>query len=94
MAALEAMAAGVPVLISEHVGLAPEIVQSCAGSILPQDPRVWAETIDQLLNDPAAREKMGRAGKELVQQKFSSESIARSMVHVYHSLMEQHGSGH
>ena len=59
---LEAMAAGVPVIVSLTPALGELVQDGVQGRVLPLDLGLWAETIRGLLADPALRWKMGDAG--------------------------------
>ena len=70
---LEALASGLPVLASdlaalrELVGGTPE-----RGALLPPDePQVWAETIEALAKDPERRQRWGQAGRAWVERERS-----------------------
>jgi glycosyltransferase involved in cell wall biosynthesis len=61
--ALEAMAAGVPIVASRTGGLGPLVEESAAGVLVPPgDAGALATAIISLLADPSARNLLGRAG--------------------------------
>lgn len=72
IALIEAMAAGKP-CITTNISSMPEIVlDSKTGLVIPpKDANRLAEAMISLINNPALAKKMGREGKELVQEKFS-----------------------
>ena len=78
MAALEAMAAGLPCILGRNVGLAEEVRSSGAGVIVDTNPESIAAGIRHFLLDPHARESSGAAGLALAQQNFSLERMGRA----------------
>ncbi|GJI94036.1 hypothetical protein RugamoR57_07540 [Duganella caerulea] len=63
----EACAAGLPVLVSPHAGAAGELVRDGEnGYVCPLRLELWAERAQQLLEDPALRQRFGARGRELV----------------------------
>jgi glycosyltransferase involved in cell wall biosynthesis/predicted O-methyltransferase YrrM len=74
--AVEAMAAGLPVVASRIGGL-PHTVQDGVSGLLcdPDDPDDLARKIEALLDDPAARARMGRAGRERFENDYSWDVI-------------------
>ncbi len=87
MVALEAMAVGLPVIVSPHVALADWIAKVQAGQVIDQDPAAWAAAMEHLLNNPAAGQVMGEAGRRLVATEFSSERIAGAMKEIYWAVV-------
>jgi glycogen synthase len=83
IAVLEAMACGVPVIVTPGVGLAPAIAAAGAGLVVDGDPRSVGEAIAHLLRDDDARKRMGAAGRKAAIEQFSWEAIAKSMTAVY-----------
>ena len=91
-AILEAMAAGLPV-VATAVGGTPEVVVDGVTGLLvpPRDPDALAEAITRLLRDPDLRRKMGRAGRERVQQHFSVERMVQQTQSLYEQLLAEEG---
>jgi len=50
---------------------------------------IGAALIDRLALDPQLRRKFGKAGRELVELKFSSQRIGRDVVTLYRRLLGQ-----
>ncbi len=86
-AALEAMAAGLPV-IATRVGGVPEVVVDEVTGLLvpPGDSNALAEAIVRLLQDPDGRQAMGQAGRERVRAHFSVERMVRETEALYEEL--------
>lgn len=83
-ALIEAMALEVPVIATE-VGGPREIVREGVDGLLvpPRDPARWASAIRRLREDPGLRSRMGRAGRERVDELFTSERHAAAMLDLY-----------
>ena len=76
LAALEAMACGVPVVASRVGGLPEVIVDGVTGFVCdPMDAGVMAERAIELLGDAGRREVMGQAAARDVRERFSAEAI-------------------
>ncbi|MCB9914482.1 MAG: N-acetyl-alpha-D-glucosaminyl L-malate synthase BshA [Planctomycetes bacterium] len=76
LAALEAMAAGVPVL-APAVGGLPEVLRDgVEGRLVPPDDRAaWSAALRELLGDPALRARLGAAGRARAVARFGREEI-------------------
>ncbi len=85
---LESMAAGVPV-VATRVGGNPEIVAEGDTGLLvpPRSPEALKGAICQLLSNPQLASRMGAAGKERVQQRFSVENAVRQTEALYTELL-------
>jgi glycosyltransferase involved in cell wall biosynthesis len=72
---LEAWASGVPVVQPRHAAF-PELLARTGGGLLcePGNPTALAESIQQLLLDPAKAGELGEAGRKGVQQ-FTAENM-------------------
>ncbi|MBH0203524.1 MAG: glycosyltransferase [Nitrospira sp.] len=70
---MEAMACRLPVVTTEVSGI-PELVRhDDNGFLVPQrDPEALALALAHLIESPALRERLGQAGRETIEQRFSS----------------------
>jgi glycosyltransferase involved in cell wall biosynthesis len=79
MAPLEAMAAGVPVALTQECNL-PEILQVEAGWLCPAEPTAVGMMLKEaLLADDAERRQRGAAGRRLVEEKFSWQKTVATL---------------
>jgi len=92
VAALEAMAAGLPV-VATSVGGTPELVQDgeTGWLVSPRDPASLAGKIKMLLNDGHLRYRMGRAGRARARDCFSEHRMATKTAAIYSDLLRQPG---
>ncbi len=86
IAVVEAMACGLPVLISDKVGICREIANAGAGVVTPCDPERIAEAMESLIKDPRSRARLGERGRRLVHAQFSMDRMAERMEHAYQAL--------
>lgn len=82
MAVTEAMAARVPVIVSDQCHF-PEVSASGAGYVVPLDPAAIAHAIRGVMASPEHRESMGAAGRSLVESRFTWPAIAASLCESY-----------
>jgi glycosyltransferase involved in cell wall biosynthesis len=86
IAAVEAMAAGLPVVVTDQVGIHREIALEQAGVVVPCDIAPLASALTRLLHDPALRQSMGENGKSLARRKYSSVTLTRKLIVVYNKI--------
>lgn len=82
---IEAMAYGVPVLVSPHVNLAPEIEKANAGWVAPLNEKNLADALAEALGDEQERRCRGNNGRELARS-FGAEEVATELIGLYESL--------
>ncbi|HAN46660.1 MAG TPA: group 1 glycosyl transferase [Cyanobacteria bacterium UBA8156] len=87
LAVAEAMAAGLPVLVTPGVQIAPEIERAGAGLVIPPTVEAWRVALETLLADPHQRQSLGQNGQMLVQQTYQWGAIADRLVTVYRQLL-------
>lgn len=89
VAALEAMAAGKPVVATSVGGLTESVIDGVTGFIVqPQNSSTLAEAIAKLVQLPTLAAEMGRRGRERVLQNFSLEQMARQNESYYYDLLD------
>ena len=90
-ATLEAMAAGLPVVVSRQCHF-PEVATAGAGFVVPAEAPPLADAVGALLEDEARRRHMGRKGRELVAERYSWGQVAAVMSDWYRNLAKGPGS--
>lgn len=83
---VEAMAQGVPVLVSPEVGIAAEVQATGSGWVSSVDPVSLASTLVAALSDPDERRRRGEAGRAL-SRKFDWANVAGMLEQMYESLI-------
>jgi len=91
IAAAEALAAGVPVVVSRHVALSDEIACGQAGWICGDDADALAACLRTALGDPDERRRRGQNAARLARDTFSWKSCAQKLSAAYQSLLESRG---
>lgn len=87
IAVAEAMAVGLPVIVTEEVQIAQEIIANKAGISVTGDIDSLAQAISQLLASPQLRQELGQNGKDWAQNRFVWNAIANSLVSVYSAIL-------
>lgn len=84
LAAVEAMAAGVPVVSSKVDGLSEIIKHKETGYLIPVgDYHELAKAVIQVLSNSEKSKEMGNKGRERVQELFSMEHYINSVISAY-----------
>jgi len=86
-AVLEAMACGVPVVVTPQVGVAEHVASFGAGLVVDGDPSAFGPALASLLADPARRRAFGDAGRDAAQQRFSWPHVAELMNDLYRTAL-------
>lgn len=82
---IQYLAAGLPV-VANRVGVQAEMVRHGETGYLADTPAQWVEAIRRLANDPALRQRLGRNGRRLVQERYSIAGAGQSWLRVLDAL--------
>lgn len=84
IAAVEAMDAGLPVVISREVAISSMVEHAGAGIVLEQrTPEGVASALLRLLRDAPLRRRLGRRGRRLVETAFDPTTVGPELVRLY-----------
>ena len=86
-AVVEALACGLPVVISDQVGVQQEVSAAKAGLVVPCQVADLAAAIVQLAADPALRQAMGARGRHLAKERFSPQAVTAQLQDLYAALI-------
>jgi glycosyltransferase involved in cell wall biosynthesis len=88
--ALEAMAAGKPLVATDIPGCREAVVNSVTGILVPpRDAPSLAAALARLIDDAPLRARLGAAGRARVEENFSDAIICAKTLAVYESLVPQ-----
>jgi glycosyltransferase involved in cell wall biosynthesis len=93
LAVVEAMACGLPVIISDQVDIHREVSDANAGLVVACDASAIAGALSRLLNDPTFAKVLGSAAQGLVQRRFSWEAVASQLLDTYRSIVSDREPG-
>lgn len=86
----EAMACGLPVVVSERAGCARELVRAVNGRVVdPSSPPAIANAVADVLGDPGARTRMGAASAARV-SKWGTGRFAHGLLESARIAMKSH----
>lgn len=83
---VEAMACGLPVVISQQVGISHEVAQAEAGVVVSCQEEALAGALLRLMGDTELRRRLGANGRRLARQLFSLEALTARLVEEYQHL--------
>jgi glycosyltransferase involved in cell wall biosynthesis len=87
MSTVEALAAGVPVLVSEGVPVGVPAAAAGAGRMVPCVSAAFAQAARELLANPETLPAMGEKGRSLVKQRFDLPVVARQMLAQFRAIV-------
>lgn len=89
VAVMEAIAAGLPVVISHHVQLASYVAKHNLGHVIDPDPEALAFSLIEVLKSDVYRKYCEREGPACIKSDFSPESVGRQLSQMYLSVINQ-----
>ena len=89
-ATLEAMAVGLPVVVTDVGGMCEAVTDGVEGRVVaPRDPAALAGALLELAADAQLRATMGECGRRRATEGFDTESVARAMIEQYQRLVRE-----
>jgi len=85
LAVAEAMAAGVPVIVTRGVGISDIVTSHQCGLVTDCTVPALQQAMESLIGDEAIRTRMGNAGKLAVREELSIEIYAERLERMYRS---------
>jgi len=87
IAVAEAMAAGIPVVISDRVDLHPAVAAAAAGWVTACQLEDLTNTLAMAITNPEIRQQRGKNARDLVLNQYSWSAIAEQLLTVYQNLV-------
>jgi glycosyltransferase involved in cell wall biosynthesis len=87
IAVAEAMAYGLPVIVTPEVQISPEIEANKAGIVVSGELEAWVQAIEKLLMSEKLRAEMGENGRLLARTKYDWNTIAKKLSIVYQAII-------
>ena len=92
LAVVEAMASGVPVLISDRVNIWREVETDGAGMVTACDFDAVAEALTNLISDRERLDRMGAAGRKSVARRYNWDKVAVELEAMYRGAIDHRPS--
>ena len=89
IATAEAMAAGIPVVVTPGVQLASEIIAANAGYTVEQNVNALHIAISDLLTSPKLRQQLGENGRRLACSRYCPNQIASNLARAYSAIIHK-----
>ncbi|MGB3767821.1 MAG: hormogonium polysaccharide biosynthesis glycosyltransferase HpsP [Phormidesmis sp.] len=87
IAVAEAMAAQIPVVISDQVHIWPEIQSSRAGWVVPTETVALTNALKTALSDRKERQQRGENARQCAIENYSWQAIAQQITHSYQAIL-------
>lgn len=87
LSAVEAMAAGVPILVSDGVPVGHWAMKAGAGRVVPCTKEAFQQAAIELLSQPDELKELGKMGQELVKQRFDVSVVTQQMLMQYKAII-------
>ncbi|BAY33437.1 hypothetical protein NIES2107_53330 [Nostoc carneum NIES-2107] len=89
VAVIEALAAGLPVVVTPGVAVADMVAQNHLGYVAEFDVAAIASTIQQALDYPQAAKEMGDRARKLIFERYTWGNIALQMKQIYTDIFDK-----
>lgn len=89
VAVLEALAVGLPVVVTPEVALASVVKQHQLGYVPELNVNAIASAIKDCLNHPQQSKEIGERARKLIRENYTWDSIATQMLEVYSTIINK-----
>lgn len=86
IAAAEALAAGLPTILSDQIAIARDAADAGAALMVPREKERIAAAIGRLLKEDELRERLRRNAWHFVARHFSAEAVGAALMQLYESV--------
>lgn len=83
VAIVDALAMGIPVVVSHHVQLAADVTRACAGIAVACESGAVAQAISSIMSKPEFAAAMGNWAREYAARRFSPAAVAQELLMMY-----------
>jgi glycosyltransferase involved in cell wall biosynthesis len=83
LAAVEALAAGVPVVLSAGAGIAQEVAHAGAGLVISAEARTIAGAVERILNDEELAGRLTSRAQTFVRSHYRADAVAAQLLKLY-----------
>lgn len=91
LSTIEAMRAGLPVVVSDVGGAGEAIEDGVSGFLVPRgDVETLRDRLQRLVDDPALRARMGAAARRRYEEHFTFERMYEKTMAVYEEVIAEH----
>jgi glycosyltransferase involved in cell wall biosynthesis len=90
IAAVEALAAGLPSVLTEGVGVAREVAAAKAGLVVSGEPSAVATALLRILGEDGLAEALSRNAQVLVREGYSLEAMGLNLKRLYDDILARH----
>jgi glycosyltransferase involved in cell wall biosynthesis len=87
--ALEAQAAGVPIVVPK-IGIFPELIELTGGGVLVEfnSPRFFSTALSPLLLDPGSTRELGQQGRRGIEEHFDVHKTTANLIDLLNEIIE------
>ncbi len=89
LAVLEALAAGLPVLVTPGVALAPVVEQHQLGYVAELNVAAISSAVEHCINHPQPAKEIGDRARQFILEHYTWKRIALNLVRVYAAILKQ-----
>jgi glycosyltransferase involved in cell wall biosynthesis len=86
--ALQFMALGIPTVLSP-IGVNKDIIQDNENGFQAANESEWIEKLTRLLRSKELRERLGRAGRKTVEERYSAQTQAPRVYEIFKSVLRE-----